>query len=130
MSVSDRIQESTRRVEAMTLEALRGIEKALDNAERQNLRVLELRGDCPRVLAALGRLGAGLIPMDQGEVAIAQALVLDVSNGVSEDLGFGHQADAKQISTQMVTVAERSTISAMQSAGRGAIDHAVAFQVQ
>lgn len=104
MSVSDRIQESTRRVEAMTLEALQSIQKALDDAERQNVRKVEIKGRCPRVLAALGRLGAGLIPMDQGEVAIAQALVLDVSNGVSEDLGFGRQANAELVQTQTQTI--------------------------
>ena len=128
MSVSDRIQESTKRVEAMTLEALQSIQKALDDAERQNLRTVEIKGRrCPRVLATLSRLGAGLIPMDQGEVAIAQTLVLDGSNGVSEDLGYGRQADAEQISTQTIAVADRSTMSAMRSAVSGGLRHAEAF---
>jgi len=126
MSVSDRIQESTKRVEARTLAALRSIEKALEDAERQNLRALDLKGPCPRVLAVLGRLGGSLIPIEHGEVAFTQALVLDVTNGVSDDLGFGRQADVEQVSTQTITLAARGNLSAMQSFVRGGIEHALA----
>jgi len=128
MSVSSRIQESTKRVEARTLDALRSLEKALDNAEGQNLRTLELRASCPRVLVVLGRVGGGLIPIDRGEVAFAQALVRDVGNGVSEDLGFGRQAGAEQVSTQTITLRQQGSLTALQGLVRGGIEHAVAFQ--
>jgi hypothetical protein len=124
MSVSDRIQESMKRVKATTREALQSLDKALESAEKQNLRKVELRGGCPRVLETLARAGRGLIPPDQVEVAFAQALVQDVGNGVSEDLGYGRQADAEQISTQTIAVADRSTMSALRSAVSGGLRHA------
>jgi hypothetical protein len=80
-------------------------------------------------MAVLARLGRSLIPSgERGEVAFTQALVLDVTNGVSDDLGFGQQADIEQVLTQKITLAERSNLSAMQSFVRGGIEHAVAFQ--
>jgi hypothetical protein len=128
MSVSDRIQESTKRVEARTRDALAYIEKALDDAERQNLRTLELRASCPRILAVLARLGGGQIPIEHGEVAIAQAAVLDVANGVSDDLGFGRQAGAEQVATQTITLAASGNLSELQNLTKAVIRHAVAFQ--
>jgi hypothetical protein len=82
------------------------------------------------VLAVLARLGAGQISIEHGEVAIAQALVLDVGNGVSDDLGFGRQAGVEQVQTQTITLAERSSWTALQGLVREGRDHAVAFRAQ
>ncbi len=121
MAIAKRIDEATSTVQDGLRTSLQQINAQLDQAEQENRRMFQLRGACPWVLQQLGRLGAGQIPLEEGEAVVAQALVTDMANGVKDVIQFGSMGNTEV--HQTVALGGGASWSALQSFVGESLDH-------
>lgn len=121
MAIGKRIDAATLMVQNETAKALQGILEHLDKAEREKLKKLPIPGFCPHVLATTARLANGQLPIEDGEVAIAQALVKDMADGVNNVIQFGAMGNGEV--TQTIALSGNANWSDLQSFVSEGLDH-------
>lgn len=121
MAIGKRIDAATLTVQNETVKALQGILEHLDKAEREKLKKLPIPGFCPHVLATTARLANGQLPIEDGEVAIAQALVKDMADGVNNVIQFGPMGNGEL--TQTIALSGNANWSDLQSFVSESLDH-------
>lgn len=127
MAIGKRIDAATVTVQNETAKALKGIIEHLDKAEKEKLKRIPIPGFCPALLAALARLGNGLLPIEDGEVVIAQALVKDMAEGVNNVIQFGAMGNGEL--TQTIALSGNANWSDLQSFVGESLDHLSAGQL-
>ncbi len=127
MAIGKRINAATVTVQNETAKALQGILEQLDKAEKEKLKRTRIPAFCPAVLATLARLGNGLLPIEDGEVVIAQALVKDMAEGVSNVIQFGAMGSGEV--TQAIALSGNANWSDLQSFIGESLDHLTAGQL-
>ena len=121
MAIGKRIDAATLTVKKETAKALQSIHAQLAVAEGEKLKTMVLKGACPKVIRCLGRLGKGQLPIDDGEVMVAQALVTDMADGISDMLQFGSMANGEL--TQTIALNGSANWSDLQSFVAESLDH-------
>ena len=127
MAIGKRIDAATVTVQNETAKALKGILEHLDKAEKEKLKRIPIPAFCPAVLATLARLGNGLLPIEDGEVVIAQALVKDMAEGVNNVIQFGAMGNGEL--TQTIALSGNANWSDLQSFVGESLDHLSAGQL-
>ena len=127
MAIGKRIDVATVTVQNETAKALKGIIEHLDKAEKEKLKRIPIPCFCPAVLAALARLGNGLLPIEDGEVVIAQALVKDMAEGVNNVIQFGAMGNGEL--TQTIALSGNANWSDLQNFVGESLDHLSAGQL-
>ena len=127
MAIGKRIDAATVTVQKETAKALQGILEQLDKAEKEKLKRTRIRAICPGVLVGLERLANGLLPIEDGEVVIAQALVQDMAEGVNSMIQFGAMGNGEL--TQTIALSGNANWSDLQSFVTESLDHLTAGQL-
>ena len=127
MAIGKRINAATVTVQNETAKALQGILEQLDKAEKEKLKRTRIPAGCPIVLATLGRLANGQLPIEDGEVVIAQALVKDMADGVNNVIQFGSMGNGEL--TQNMVLSGNANWSDLQSFIGESLDHLSAGQL-
>jgi hypothetical protein len=127
MAIGKRIDAATVTVQNETTKALKGIFEHLDKAEKEKLRAMRVPGRCPAVLEGLERLANGKIPIEDGEMVIAQALVKDMAEGVNNMIQFGAMGSGEV--TQAIALSGDANWSDLQSFVGESLDHLSAGQL-
>jgi hypothetical protein len=127
MAIGKRIDAATVTVQNETAKALKGILEHLDKAEKEKLKRIPIPGFCPHVLATTARLANGQLPIEDGEVVIAQALVKDMAEGVNNVIQFGAMGNGEL--TQTIALSGNANWSDLQSFVGESLDHLSAGQL-
>lgn len=127
MAIGKRIDAATVTVQNETAKALKGILEHLDKAEKEKLKRIPIPGFCPHVLATTARLANGQLPIEDGEVVIAQALVKDMADGVNNVIQFGAMGNGEL--TQTIALSGNANWSDLQSFVTESLDHLTAGQL-
>lgn len=127
MAIGKRIDAATVTVQNETAKALKGILEHLDKAEKEKLKRIPIPGFCPHVLATTARLANGQLPIEDGEVVIAQALVKDMADGVNNVIQFGAMGNGEL--TQTIALSGNANWSDLQSFVTESLDHLSAGQL-
>ena len=127
MAIGKRIDAATVTVQNETAKALKGILEHLDKAEKEKLKRIPIPGFCPHVLATTARLANGQLPIEDGEVVIAQALVKDMEDGVNNVIQFGAMGNGEL--TQTIRLSGNANWSDLQSFVGESLDHLSAGQL-
>ncbi len=127
MAIGKRIDAATVTVQNETAKALKGILEHLDKAEKEKLKRIPIPGFCPHVLATTARLANGQLPIEDGEVVIAQALVKDMADGVNNVIQFGAMGSGEL--TQTIALSGNANWSDLQSFVTESLDHLSAGQL-
>jgi hypothetical protein len=127
MAIGKRIDAATVTVQNETAKALKGILEHLDKAEKEKLKRIPIPGFCPHVLATTARLANGQLPIEDGEVVIAQALVKDMADGVNNVIQFGAMGNGEL--TQTIALSGNANWSDLQSFVGESLDHLSAGQL-
>jgi hypothetical protein len=121
MAVGKRIVEATSSVQEDLRTALKKINAQLNQAEQDKTRVSPIIAGCPWVLEQLGRLGAGQLPLEDGEAIMAQALVTEMAHGVNDVIQFGSLSNREV--TQTIALDGRVSWGALQNFVGESLEH-------